>query len=206
MPPSRKSFPNSRKTSSKAGRAATLKRIKKLEERVGQKALASFLGVSSRSVRRYKQGTRRPGPEVLVRLRRAERYAKGLRKTKSIKRKSARKEKIIKEHPEVIYFEKRQDFKLSETEHIDLIDIHVEDIPGLIEYLQHEGCDAAFFIVSGFDKRGEEQFYSSEVMDLEDFAESWEAVLAELLARYDFTPTRIDLIGIMHNAPTAQEG
>lgn len=213
MPPSRKSFPNPRKAFKKAGRGASLKkRIKTLEARIGQKGVAKFLGVSPRSVRRYKQGTRKPGSEVLVRLRRSERVAKGLRRTKSIKRKAARKAKIILEHPEVLYFEARKAYFEAETGHIELHDVHVADIEGLIAYLREEGCDAAFFVVKGIDSstleegfKREERFFSSEIMAIDDFAEDWRQVLAELLAQYGIIVKQIDLIGIKYNAPAPQK-
>jgi transcriptional regulator with XRE-family HTH domain len=206
MAPSRKSVhKTSRKASKAAGRGPLLKRIRKLEKTIGQKNLASFLGVSARSVRRYKQGTRRPIPSVLLRLRRIERVSKGLRKTKSIKRKGVRKAKIEREHPEVTYFEARKDYDIAKTEHIELIDIHLEDVPGLIEYLEYEGCAVAYFIVNGTEGR-KEVHYSSEAALLSDFKEGWRGILRDVMDRYDFILKTIDLIGIISHAPSPEEG
>lgn len=165
-----------------------------------------MLGVSPRSIRRYKDGTRKPRRDVVFKLGRIVRVAKGIRRTKSVKRKRARTEKILREHPEVTYFEKRESFKFAETEHIDLIDIRVSDIPQLLEYLTFEGCDAAYFVVRGVDSKGAERYYSSEIMSVDDFEENWEEVLSSLLMQYDLTVKQIDLIGIKYHAPTPQTG
>jgi transcriptional regulator with XRE-family HTH domain len=207
MSPSRKSFPNPRKASSKAGRGSFSKaRIKKLEERIGQVNLAKMLGVSTRSIRRYKEGTREPRADIYYKLRRVERAGKGIRKTKSIKRKKARAEKITREHPEIRYFEKRESYSAAETDHVIITDVHVEDIDGLISYLSDEGCESAFFVVSGIDSKGNEQFYSTEVMVLDNFSKNWERLLQEILDRYDFTLQKLDLVGIKYHAQTPQKG
>jgi len=205
---SRKSFRTSRKAFNKAGRRTSLKkRIEKIESRIGQKHLAEMLGVSPRSVRRYKQGTRIPRYGTIFKIKRIEKVAKGIRKTKSIKRKARRAEKIVKEHPEIIYFETRQEFKYAETEHIILRDIHFEDIDGLLGYLSVEGCEAAYFVVKGIDTTTrKEVFYSTEIMSLDDFSSAWEESLQGILEKYDFSVSQIDLIGIRYNAPSTQEG
>ena len=166
-----------------------------------------MLGVSPRSVRRYKEGTRAPRKDILFKLSRVAKASKGFRKTKSVKRRRARAEKIIREHPEVIYFETRKSFKYAETEHIDLFNIRVEDVDALIEYLTWEGCEAAYFVIHGIDsKTKEERCYSSEVMSLEDFSEAWREELSSLLQQYGMRITQIDLIGIKYHAPSSQAG
>jgi hypothetical protein len=208
MSPSRKSFkvshPNPRKV--RAGRGAFSSRLKKLESRVGQKNLSKILGVSPRSIRRYKDGTRTPRADIRFKVGRMEKAAKGLRRTKSIKRKKLRAEKIIKAHPEVAYFETRKSFEYAETDHIDLVDIRISDIDALILYLIDEGCDMAYFLIGGVDRTGIERYYSSELMLIEDFAEEWKEILAGLMMQYEMTVKRIDLIGIKHNAPSPQKG
>jgi transcriptional regulator with XRE-family HTH domain len=206
MPSSHKSLPNPRKASIKAGRRASLKaKIVKLEKKVGQKALARMLGVSPRSIRRYKKGTRYPNYAIRYKIGRAGKVSKGLRRTKSIKRKKARAEKLVSEHPEIIYFESRKSFEFAETQHIVLRDVKVEDVPKLVEYLIEEGADAACFIIKGIDtKTKEERYLSSEIMEIGDFSEDWEGVLSELMQRYDVRVQSVDLIGIKYNAPSLE--
>jgi len=187
------------------GGAALSSRINTLEKRIGQKNLAKMLGVSPRSIRRYKDGTRMPRKDIRFKIGRVERAATGLRKTKSIKRKTRRAEKIIREHPEVTYYEKRTSFDYAETDHIDLLNIRVADVEGLLEYLRDEGCDMAFFVIRGEDeKTGKERWYSSEIMVIDDFAENWREELSGLMMQYNLKVKQIDLIGIKHNAPTPQ--
>ena len=206
MPPAHKSVKHQNPSRKRAaGRAALSKRIKTLEKRIGQRNLANMLGVSPRSIRRYKDGTRKPRKDIRFKIGRIERAAKGLRRTKSIKRKTRRAEKIVREHPEVTYYEKRKSFEFSETEHIDLLNIHVADVDGLLEYLRDEGCDMAFFVIRGIDeKTGKDRWYSSEIMVLDDFSEQWREELSGLMMQYNMKVTQIDLIGIKHNAPTPE--
>lgn len=200
MSPSRKtsSKTTSRKVS-EAGRGAIISRLAKAEARLGQVNLAKMLGVSPRSVRRYKEGTRTPRADIAFILKRVEKASRGLRPTKSVNKKRARAEKIVREHPEVAYFEKRKNYEFAETEHIVLYDVINEDIPGLIGYLRDAGCDAAYFIAYG-----SERMYQSEIMVLDDFAESWEIVLKELLKKYNFVAEQVDLIGVIYHAPSDQ--
>ena len=205
MPRPHKSVAKKTSRKSSAGGAALSSRIKTLEKKVGQKNLAKILGVTPRSIRRYKQGTRKPQPPVLTRVKRAERYSTGMRKTKSVKTRKARIEKIIERHPESVYFETRKTFEFAETEHIDLLNVSMDDIEGLIGYLKEQGCDAAYFVIRGTDtKTLDERYASSEVMSLDDFAEAWEEELADILKQYNLHVDQIDLIGVKHYAPTPQ--
>lgn len=182
-------------------------RLKKLESRIGQRNLAKMLGITPRSLRRYKQGTRKPRKDIRFKIGRIERAAKGIRKTKSIKRKRTRAEKIVREHPEVKYFETRKTFPYADTEHIDLLDIKISDVPDLIHYLKFEGCTMAYFVVHGTDRKTEKvRYYSSELKLIDDFAEEWEEILSGLMMQYEMTVKKIDLIGIMYYAPTTQKG
>ena len=205
MPSSRKSTQS--KPSRKrpvAGRAATLKsQITALEKKVGQKNLAKMLGVTPRSIRRYKQGTRKPKPPVMHRVKKAERYSSQYRPTKSIKRQSSRATAIIEKHPDVVYFERKEKYSEAQTEHIELLNVTSEDIEGLIGYLRDAGCDSAYFVIKGTDeKTHDERWASSEIMSLEDFSESWEAELADLLKQYNLFVEQINLIGVKHYAPS----
>ena len=85
-------------------------RIAKVEKRIGQRELAKILGVSPRSVRRYKEGTRKPRKDIYSKIVQLEKKSRGYRKTKSIKKKRARAKAIVKAHPEVKYYERKQDF------------------------------------------------------------------------------------------------
>jgi hypothetical protein len=205
MPPSRKSskVKPSRKTT--AGRRAFLSNLKKLEKRVGQKNLANMIGVDPRSLRRYKQGTRTARFDIVAKVNKAARVAKGLRRTKSINLKTKRAVKALLEHPELPYFEKLESYKYSDTDHIILYDVAKEDIESLIAYLIEKDCGASYFVISGVDKNDKRRFYSSEVMEINDFAESWEDILNSLRDLYDFrnmSRSRIDLVGIIYNAPS----
>lgn len=208
MAPSRKSTYH--KTSPKvvAGRGAFLRDLKKLEQRYGQKNLAKMIGVAPRSLRRYKQGTRVPRYDVVGKIKRAARIGKKVRRTKSIKLRKTRATAVMLIHPELAYFEKREAFKYSDTDHVILYDVGTEDIESLIGYLTEQGCGAAFFVISGQPEKGKRKFYSSEVMEISDFSESWEDILSALRSQYDLrkmTTSRIDLIGIKYNAPSIIE-
>lgn len=213
-PPSRKTpkvirTSTSRKGQSTVGRGASLSRIRKLEKRFGQRGLAKILGVSPRSIRRYKEGTRTPRFDIAYKLKRAERKTRGPRRTKSIKKKRERTARAIKLHPEIQYFEKREPFKYAETEHVVLYDVKKDEIPDLIAYLDEEGCGAAFLVISGVDRKTDKrEFYSTEVMEIEDFAKAWKELYDELRSRYDMRKTkaqRVDLTGIKYHAPSVIE-
>lgn len=206
MPRPRKSVNHQNPSRKRAvGGAALSKRLSTIEKRIGQRNLAKMLGVSPRSIRRYKDGSRKPRKDIRFKIGRIERAAKGLRRTKSIKRKTVRAEKIVREHPEVTYYEKTTSFKYSETDHIDLLNIRLADVEGLLEYLRDEGCDMAFFVLQGTDeKTGKERWYSSEIMLIDDFAENWREELSGLMMQYNLKVKQIDLVGIKHNAPTPQ--
>jgi predicted transcriptional regulator len=213
-PPSRKALKanrvkTSRKGSRPVGRGASLSRIKKLEKRFGQRGLAKILGVSPRSIRRYKEGTRVPRFDVAYKLKRAEAKTRGPRKTKSVKKKRERVEKAIRLHPEIQYFEKREAYKYADTEHVVLYGVRKDEIEDLLEYLRDENCGAAFLVISGVDKKTDKrEFYSTEVMELDDFSESWEDLYDELRSRYKMRQTeaqRVDLVGIKYHAPSVIE-
>jgi len=201
---------NPRKGSSgSVGRAASLSRIKKLEKRFGQRGLAKILGVDPRSIRRYKEGKRVPRYDVAYKLKRAEAKTRGPRKTKSVKKRRERLARAIARHPEIQYFEKRESYKYADTQHVVLYDVKKSEIEELVAYLDGEGCGAASLVLSGTDpKTDKREFYSTEVMELEDFADSWEELYDDLRSRYQMRQTkdqRIDLVGIRYLAPTAIE-
>lgn len=188
-----------------AGKGAFRSNIAKLEKRFGQKNLAAMLGVSPRSVRRYKEGKRKPRYDINFKLGRLERSSRGLRKTKSITKMRRRSEKLIKERPELRYFEKTESFKYSDTDHITIFDVRKSEVEDLISYLAEQDCGACFFVVSGVDKNGNRVYYSSEVMEAHDFAELWQELYDNLSSRYDLRKLdkqRIDLVGIKYNAPS----
>lgn len=212
MSPSRKTSKRSplktpRKVS--AGRGTFISDLKKLEKRFGQRNTAKLLGVNPRSLRRYKQGTRKPRFDVAYKLKRAESVTRGIRKTKSVKKKRARTLRAQIFHPELSYFEKKESFKYSDTDHIILYDVSKGDIPDLIQYLIEKNCGAAFIVLSGVDSKTKKRsFYSTEVMEINDFAEGWETLYEELFSRYEMrklTRLRIDLVGITYNAPSLVE-
>lgn len=198
-----------------SGRTASLlSSLKKLEKRFGQKNLANMIGIAPRSLRRYKDGTRVPRYDVAFKIKRAERLSRGLRKTKSVKKKALRAAKILDRHPEIKYFEKERVYRYAERKQIYIVDVSKADVPTLLEYLEGQGAEAAFFVASGVDPgTGKRVFASSPIMIFCYFKSVWESLYYATLEGINFGEgskpgkinRRVDLVGVFH-APTAQEG
>ena len=213
--PSSKALSHRQKAHLTKQRKASASSIRKIEKRIGQRNLAKILGVAPRSIRRYKQGTRVPRFDIANKLKRIEKVSRGQRKTKSVKKKRQRAERLVERHPEVQYFEQRPKFKYADTEHFILRDVQESDIPDLIQYLIDQGCEAAFFVLEGIDQNGEVVHYQTEVTYIYHFAESWEDLLSELKihvtsSKYGFRAVgsflSLDLCGIKSYAPSVIKG
>ena len=182
--------------------------IRKLEKRIGQKELSKIIGVAPRSIRRYKQGIRKPRLDVYHKLKKLEKVSRGLRKTKSINRKRERAKRIVEKHPEVKFFESRRDYRYSDTSHITVFDVEKKDIPIMIDYVIKEGCEAGYFVLSGVNREGRRVFYQTEIRTLVSLKEKWKEDLIDLWMEYDMkamTKVQYDLVGVLYHAPTVIE-
>jgi transcriptional regulator with XRE-family HTH domain len=163
-----------------------------LEARLGQEGAAEALGVTSRTLRRYKQGKRKPSQDKQNSIENAWSYLRGSKPLKSIKPKNrakVRKQRVNKvdERLDIGYKERgTKKYQKAMTKHkqIDVSDLSAQDICDTIHLLYNkEGYTSFGFMVHvGIIEEDEEPFEEApegEHMGVEDFWITFETLRIE---------------------------
>jgi hypothetical protein len=187
-------------------------KIKYIERRIGQKNLSEALGLNDRTIRRYKEGTRRPSyinknnidliynktKEII------KRPAKGrIQKSKNLnKLKPSLGVAVTPKLKPKIRIEK---FKEAQTEHLIISISDISSIDSAVDYLIKQKCEAAYLVIR-CKKDGSKKVltYQTPIWEINDFKGSYLSDLAGITGKYKINifnnlgEIDIDVIGVRY--------
>jgi len=187
-------------------------KIKYIERRIGQKNLSAALGLNDRTIRRYKEGTRRPGSQVKENIdltydtlkQKVKKPVKGrLQKTKVFNKVKPELVKVVSPplRPEFKY--RIEKFKEAQTEHLIISITDTASIERVIKYLITQKCEAAYMIVRAKKIDAKKIYtYQTPIWEINDFLMNWEKDLAGIISKYKISKNlkiiSIDLVGVRY--------
>jgi len=189
-------------------------KIKYIERRVGQKNLSEILGLNDRTIRRYKEGTRRPSSQVKENIdltynilkQKVKRPVKG--RVQKAKVFNKVKPELVKKVSPVIRPEFKyriEKFKEAQTEHL-IITIHdIDSISSTIDYLIKQKCEAAYLVIRA-KKAGSKKVltYQTSIWEINDFKGNYLADIAGITGKYKINifnnlgEVDIDVVGVRY--------
>jgi len=189
-------------------------KIKYIERRVGQKNLSEILGLNDRTIRRYKEGTRRPSSQVKENIdltynvlkQKVRKPVKGrLQKSKNFEKVKPDLIKAVKTAIKPKYKYRIEKFKEAQTEHL-IITIHdINSISSTIDYLISQKCEAAYLVIR-CKKAGSKKVltYQTSIWEINDFKGNYLADIAGITGKYKINifnnlgEVDIDVVGVRY--------